>query len=921
MKYWVFIKEKVDGPYDENNLVTLQGFTPDTLICSEESASAGKQEWVKASSVFEFDEVPVEQPAATPAISAQQPAPAAMPTMDASILLDKLNAISNEMFMLQERLESMQKRLDDSLATQAASASASAAASANENIPQDRDDRVQTITLSTHALPDTKPAKDTPTYPAQAAPEEEEVVIRSALDSMYAEQLANSLQEDSFQDLLPHKEQERKETEAKAVAEIGKELEFIPVTEEDQAVIQEALVTTPSADEAAKDALINELTASPKEDVLDQIIQEHQAEKKATPEPDLPPEPVAESSPQKNEEIDLPLEPVEQEEPAPAAQPQTADTQADSSEKVPGAAVAAIGALAAGAIATALDKSHTQAQPSATPSQTQEPASLQIAPDKNQPEQVEPVLPAQQMPEDVPQNPEAPALPGAELPTLEETALPTPNQEQTPAPVNELPELEHAMPSTQQPASPAEEAPASQQAPADLPSLDDIGTPQDSQTDNTPQEVPFQEPLAEPPHDSDEIEELVAPTDTPAPEQAPTANKLTLTDKDLEDAFGPDVSKPEPTDSNPAQPEPEQASSALAEVEQLKTMTASTADETITHASNPNDLTEIELKEGSTYLISDFVPPAQITDNAAEVMEQQPPVEQDKKQETTAFQDMLAATITNQSTQPLPLAGLPADVAATQVNLENTIQAKRGATLDIKTVPMVPEPAQTERLDVNELNDVNAQHDMKHAGTAKGTKLVVGGLITLLLLIIAYVLLGMMHLLPDSINLLGGKKQPAATQPASELLEQKPAAPAPAPAPQPSPADQALMRVQNFPLPNGYTLKAFIESKHTFANPEMISWTVAEAVEPDNYSITVKIPPENPQSFQNAYRFNYNMVTGLLEPTISDAKNLLDQAYGLQQAAPQQQAAVTQPAPVPQKAAPKKQAAKSRTGRATSRTK
>lgn len=31
---------------------------------------------------------------------------------------------------------------------------------------------------------------------------------------------------------------------------------------------------------------------------------------------------------------------------------------------------------------------------------------------------------------------------------------------------------------------------------------------------------------------------------------------------------------------------------------------------------NPNDLTEIELKEGSTYLISDFVPPAQTDGNA-----------------------------------------------------------------------------------------------------------------------------------------------------------------------------------------------------------------------------------------------------------------------------------------------------------------
>ena len=44
MRYWVYINDKVDGPYDETNLVTLQGFTPDTLICSEEVASNGGQE-------------------------------------------------------------------------------------------------------------------------------------------------------------------------------------------------------------------------------------------------------------------------------------------------------------------------------------------------------------------------------------------------------------------------------------------------------------------------------------------------------------------------------------------------------------------------------------------------------------------------------------------------------------------------------------------------------------------------------------------------------------------------------------------------------------------------------------------------------------------------------------------------------------
>ena len=62
MRYWVYINDKVEGPYDENKLVTLNGFTPDTLICAENAASGGSQEWVKASSVFEFDTVTEPQP-------------------------------------------------------------------------------------------------------------------------------------------------------------------------------------------------------------------------------------------------------------------------------------------------------------------------------------------------------------------------------------------------------------------------------------------------------------------------------------------------------------------------------------------------------------------------------------------------------------------------------------------------------------------------------------------------------------------------------------------------------------------------------------------------------------------------------------------------------------------------------------------
>ena len=68
---------------------------------------------------------------------------------------------------------------------------------------------------------------------------------------------------------------------------------------------------------------------------------------------------------------------------------------------------------------------------------------------------------------------------------------------------------------------------------------------------------------------------------------------------------------------------------------------------------------------------------------------------------------------------------------------------------------------------------------------------------------------------------------------------------------------------------------------------DLITWDISTAVDPDNYSVLVKVPPENPQSFKISYRFNYNAVTKALDPTISDAKNLLDSVVPT--AAPQQQ--------------------------------
>ena len=106
MRYWVYINDKVEGPYDENKLVTLNGFTPDTLICAENAASGGSQEWVKASSVFEFDAVTEPQPAQTPAAAETATTAAATATAapadgQIAILLEKLEQLTTQITGLQ----------------------------------------------------------------------------------------------------------------------------------------------------------------------------------------------------------------------------------------------------------------------------------------------------------------------------------------------------------------------------------------------------------------------------------------------------------------------------------------------------------------------------------------------------------------------------------------------------------------------------------------------------------------------------------------------------------------------------------------------------------------------------------------------------------------------------------------------------
>lgn len=839
MRYWVYISDKVEGPFEEEKLVTLQGFTPDTLICSEDAASGGNQEWVKASSIFEFDRVTPEPAAVTAAPAQTQPAeqqPSTQTDALAALLIAKLDALTAQITGMQTKLDTMQTKLDGMQtkfdeAVTAASQTAKTPYDIPYVSPQDEETH-NTITLTRHDLmPETNedasitntaslvskaedlvasaektkdPVVDmlTPVDLNDAENETDlgtngaDIVLRSAMDSFYnAQTLAQNqeINESTFQDLLTP-------AQAKALAEQAETLKT--QTAEPDASLK-------STENAEKDALISQLTVQPKEDVLDQVIKEREAEKAAAihAADTSADEPIELPSVEEPKPAEPDAQPEKQEEPAPAA-----ETKEESIQP--------------------LDFSEPESAPVLT-----------IAPDAKQPEVTEEVHPAEQMPADVPQ--------------------------QQPA----------AQP--EQPVQPAQAAPAT-----DIPSLDDIGAPAQKAEQDKKEET---------------MQELVPGAKVEKPED------VLITAQDLKDAFTERDAHSDQTveqlfgiDQQANQSvEAKQPSAEEQQIPSLDAIGQQTAAQPLP-VGNPNDLTEIELKEGSTYLISDFVPPAQADGNA--LPEQLNTISQLQAQEKAAEGDSTDAftEIVSTSTMPQPAElrseDTPSDVTVSQVILENTIKTKRGATLDIKTVPMVPEPAQSERLHIDGLDDdINAQHDIKAADEkpAGKSKMILGVLVAVILAALIYAMLAFMNLIPAQFNLLSGNKaqeQQAAAHQAQmeEMLPEEPALPQPAQQPQQpamNPMDAALAEVQNYPLVNGLTLKEFIEAKHPTAQ-NLITWDISTAVDPDNYSVLVKVPPENPQSFKISYRFNYNTVTKTLDPTISDAKNLLDQAsqgVGVQQ--------------------------------------
>ena len=305
---------------------------------------------------------------------------------------------------------------------------------------------------------------------------------------------------------------------------------------------------------------------------------------------------------------------------------------------------------------------------------------------------------------------------------------------------------------------------------------------------------------------------------------------------------------------------------------------------------DPSAMTEIQLQEGSTYLISDFVPSADPEQSAADQLVANAAGTEGGASEEDV-QDMLASfvQVRQDDEQEEQTEESSADAV---LNLEDPLKDRRGASYDIRTVPMVQDPTDTERLNVDaltETDDVNTQHEVKSTQTNQGgsNKVILGTLVALLLVVILYVVLGFMHLIPNSLNVFGAKesKQVASAQVMQEMFqEKKPAAkPAPAPAAAPVAAKEAvvpteeilLAKLKNYLLPNGKTLKEFVEQKHAPISADLITWSVAPAPNGNNeYVANIKVPPANPQSFKITYRFNYNFATNALVPTIlEEARN------------------------------------------------
>ena len=308
MRYWVYINDKVEGPFTEDKLVTLQGFTPDTLICSEDAANSGNQEWVKASTLFEFDQVepqPTEEAAAPAPATAPAAEPAAQTDALAAALLAKLDSLTNQLSDLQSKLDNVQLKLDESISaqqkasTEAAQRADALAAQVDSFVSTVQEDDSTSpfeenneLSLDKESSPDELPEPEGFDVPSSidldaesetehlSGKTEDDVVLNAALTSLHQKEMAPAPKEETsestFQDLLT--------PETDATADNNQTQETQPQPEPTPEPKPEPeLNTEPQpqpTEESQKEAVLAQFSApTAGEEVVDQVIKEKEAEK------------------------------------------------------------------------------------------------------------------------------------------------------------------------------------------------------------------------------------------------------------------------------------------------------------------------------------------------------------------------------------------------------------------------------------------------------------------------------------------------------------------------------------------------------------------------------------------------------------------------------------------------------------------
>ena len=888
MKYWVYINDKVVGPYEEDKLAELAGFTPETLICTETGDPGTTQEWVKASALFDFADPATlthgqlsAQDADSQFFDAAETAVGGSLT---SALLAKIDKLMNE-------IEGMKGKLDDAIAAsnaaqKAASDQITALAqqqskpsthiskdqSEDQSIPSsmdvetatsaDNESLDNTVNLVKHAEQVVQEAQQAEQdKPADFLDEiqidekdnfvekgnGEEVVLRSALDSLYNPQVpVEEEKEATFQDLLSPINLNLPQTEqpASSETETPKEEKAEPApVEQDQRekIIDE--ITAPAAQEDAVLQAVEEAQKAAQEDTPAENVAQENADNVETPVEETPAETVsseeAENIPQETEQPAQEEESVldveqPQEEPAVSDISETPleEQEADVAEiETVEQDIAAEDELSVEKEPLDLDGDHPQLAIQNTVNE--EIAQPEVAPE----------------------------------PEFQPEPAPEPKQEPEPQLLADEKEEHDTIDLGQVELTPLDDS--EQQAPQDI--------PQDISQDVIQKEENMESVL-----------ELVPGRKLDKAKEEQESDGL-ISQSDLDDAF-----------SDREQAHAEEIEPAISVTPIQQTLPAGE------EFYNPKEMTEVQLKEGSTYLISDFIPPAETGNKREEVVAgfndavalQQQAEEEAKKQEQQADTTMIEIVpqqkqSSHDKKQKHPEAHpeihqTAEDLTLSQIKLENTIKPKRGSTMDIKTVPMVKEPAASERLDLSDADlDLTVQHDMKEAdfGSSKSglTKFILGILVAVILMVVIYFMMAYLGLVSPKYNLLKSDTNAEETQTADDDSQLSAVA---------GQGNQfgslsdrgngeedqmttALTEVRNYVLLNGETLEQLINSRHPAA-VDSIEWNITNAVEPDNYSILVKVPPENAQSFKISYRFNYNMITKDLEPTISDSKNLLD---------------------------------------------